>query len=633
MNSPRLHPETIEEVQNRADIIEIISDYVVLKKKGRDFLGLCPFHAEKTPSFSVSSTKQLYHCFGCGVGGNAITFLMELGKQSFAEVILDLAQRYQVPIKTIEPEKRQELKRQLSLKEQLYEILAVACNFYRHALTQPEGEIALRYLQQTRKLSSETINSFQLGYAPSGWETLYRYLVEQKRYSVKLVEQAGLIKPRKQGNGYYDVFRDRLIIPILDIRKRVIGFGSRTLKDEKPKYLNSPETILFDKSKTLFALDKAHRSISQKDSAIVVEGYFDAIALHHYDITNSVACLGTALSKNHLRQILKYTQSKQVILNFDADQAGKKATERTISEIENLVYAGQVQLKVLNLSEGKDADEFLQTSDNAINYYRQAIKQAPLWIDWQIEQLVAGKNLKLVKDLQPIAQAMVNLLSKIIDNNLRNHYLQVCAQLLSQGDNRIIPQNLASLKAQITVDNSQIIEKEQIKVSVSPEDYLLAQAESLLLKIYLHLPLYREKIILLLEEKDIVFTSKLYRDLWLQIVTIESKLNNFPDFNNQLLLFCQNQLLESFSQNQSLKSLLYLDEKGKQDLLNPDQQIFHAILMMKKVSYERLKLHYTKKLKTLNFSEHTQEIKALYQTINNTQQKIDKLNKIIVTKK
>ncbi|HAC65388.1 MAG TPA: DNA primase, partial [Cyanothece sp. UBA12306] len=202
MEIPRLHPDTIEEVKQKIDIYDVISDYVVLKKRGKDYVGLCPFHGEKTPSFSVSPTKQVYYCFGCAEGGNAIKFLMELGKQSFSDVIFDLARRYQVPIKTLEPEQRQELQRQLSLREQLYEILALTANFYQHALYQNQGEIALNYLKKKRQLTEETIRQFQLGYAPGGWETLYRYLIEQKHYPIHLAEAAGLISQRKTGNGY-----------------------------------------------------------------------------------------------------------------------------------------------------------------------------------------------------------------------------------------------------------------------------------------------------------------------------------------------------------------------------------------------------------------------------------------------
>ena len=284
MQIPSLHPDTVEEVKSKVDIYEVVSDYVVLRKRGKDFLGLCPFHNEKTPSFSVSPSKQMYYCFGCQAGGNAIKFLMELEKRSFAETVLDLAKRYQVQVKTLEPEQRQELHRQLSLREQLYEVLAVTAHFYQHALwNSPSNpsviKSALEYLTQNRQLQTETIKKFGLGYAPVGWQTLYRYLVENKNYPAPLVEKAGLIKLRKEGGGYYDAFRDRVMIPIRDILGRTIGFGGRIMGDDQPKYLNSPETELFNKGKTLFALDQAKAGISQSDKAVVVEGYFDAIAL------------------------------------------------------------------------------------------------------------------------------------------------------------------------------------------------------------------------------------------------------------------------------------------------------------------------------------------------------------------
>ncbi len=266
---------------------------------------------------------------------------MELGKRSFSEVVLDLARRYNVSVQTLKADERQEFQRQLSIREQLYEILALTTQFYQHALQQSQGQAALEYLTSKRHLSQETIQQFQLGYAPGGWETLYGYLVEQKHFSAKLVEQAGLVVPRKEGDGYYDRFRDRLMIPIHDLQGHVIGFGGRTLGDDQPKYLNSPETELFDKSKILFALDKARAGIAKQDQAVVVEGYFDTIALHAAGITNAVASMGTALSLQQVRQLLRYTESKRIVFNFDADAAGGKAAERAIGEVASLAYQGK----------------------------------------------------------------------------------------------------------------------------------------------------------------------------------------------------------------------------------------------------------------------------------------------------
>jgi DNA primase len=534
MDIPRLHPDTIEEVKQRVDIVDVISDYVVLKKRGKNYLGLCPFHQEKTPSFTVSPTKQMYYCFGCQEGGNVFKFLMEVGKQSFAEAVFDLAKTYQVPIKTLEPEQKQALQRQISLREQLYEILSVAGSFYQHALYQPQGETALNYLKEKRHLSDEIIQQFQLGYAPSGWETLYRYLVEQKRYPLSLVEEAGLIKPRKKGSGHYDQFRDRLMIPIFDSKGRLIAFGSRTLGNDEPKYLNSPETPLFNKSKTLFALDRAKSNISKQDQAIVVEGYFDAIALHSKGFTYTVASLGTAFTQDQLKLLLRYSESKQVIFNFDADTAGIKATQRAISDIEPLVYSGQVQLRILNLTGGKDADEFLQSEDGA-NKYQQLINDAPLWFDWQLQQLLKDKNLQEADQFEQVAKEMVTLLNHLESGHQRTHYLEKCASILSLGNSQLIPLYLNNLQTQLRkplakkVSRSLPAKKEakqtitKIKSETNKEKEYLKNNETLLLQIYLHFPQHRQEIIQQLTKQDLLFCVDEYRQLWKVIIEIQEE--------------------------------------------------------------------------------------------------------------
>jgi len=357
----KLHPDTIEQVIQRIDIVDIVSEYVLLRKSGASLRGACPFHKGNNPTaFSVSPSKQIYHCYNCGATGNAIKFLMEINKQSFQEVVIDLAKRYQIPIRTQDVGKTEELQRKLSHREQLYEILAIACNFYQHSLWAEQGKSALEYLRVQRQLDIATIKEFQLGYAPLSWDVIYRYLVEQKKFPAKLVEQAGLIVPHKNGDGYYDRFRHRLMIPIHDVKGRVIGFGARALDDTEPKYLNSPETELFNKSQTVFALDKATSAISRADQVIVVEGYFDVIALHQAGIKNVVASMGTALTEAQMLALVKYTESRRVILNFDADKAGNSATQRAIAGFEHLIFQGTAHLQILTIPDGKDADEFLR---------------------------------------------------------------------------------------------------------------------------------------------------------------------------------------------------------------------------------------------------------------------------------
>ncbi len=588
INIPKLHPDTVEEVKQRVDIVDIISEKVVLKKQGKDLSGLCPFHEEKTPSFTVSPSKQMYYCFGCGAGGNAITFLKELEKRSFSEVVLDLAKRYQINIKTLAPQERQELQRQITLKEQLLEILAIAASFYQHALQQPEGKLALEYLKLERQLSDSTIEAFKLGYAPAGWTTLYTYLVEHKRYPVQLVEQAGLITPRKQGNGYYDKFRDRLMIPISDAQGKIIAFGGRTLTDEEPKYLNSPETEVFDKGKTLFALDQAKTAIQKQDAAIVVEGYFDAIALHAAGVPNVVASLGTALSLDQIRQLLRYSESKQIILNFDADHAGVKATQRAIGELEKLAYSGQVQLRILNLPDGKDADEFLRQSQHP-NAYQDLIQNAPLWLDWQIHQIVKHKDIKQPDQYLQVVGAIVKLLTQVENPASRGYYIRFSSEILAQSDARLsdsIAEDIRKqLKKPIPKAANLITSKANSKKAIpTTQETLLEKAELLLLRAYIHLPEYRETMIQAIQDKQLEFSLAPHRVLWVKLQRIDSIQSLSA---SDLITELQKIYLTSPDQFSHIQRLFYLNEKTKLDLKRTPLIIQSAIASLERVMCEK----------------------------------------------
>lgn len=663
MQIPRLHPNTLEEVRQRADIVDVISEYVVLRKRGKDFLGLCPFHQEKTPSFTVSPTKQIYYCFGCQAGGNVITFLKQIGKRSFSEVVLDLARRYQVPVQTLEPEQRQELQRQFTLREQLYEITASATAFYQHALRQPQGKQALEYLKSQRHFSEETIQQYRLGYAPVGWETLYRYLVEQKGYSVQLVEKAGLIVPRKSGNGYLDRFRDRLMIPIQDIQGRVIAFGGRSLGDEQPKYLNSPETELFDKSKTLFCLDKAHTAISQQDCAVVVEGYFDAIALHAAGINNVVASLGTALSLNQVKQILRYSESKEIILNFDGDNAGIIAAQRAIGEISDLAYQGQVQLKILNLPGGKDADEFLRNIGNATQY-QQLLNSAPLWIDWQIGQLLLGKDLKYANQFQQVNQAIVKLLSNLTNDNQLIHYINRCAEILSFSDVRklellttnLINQIVRAWETRLKQDPTlqvPLLVKNRLKFSNLPKlrrssnvnklskkalpvVYDLEKAESLLLRFYLHCPEHRNTIITVIEERNLQFSLSHHRFLWQRIQSLdvgvieESPLQaESKVVPTDLISKLQDVFIDYPDRLAQVSHLFYLDELTQREIVKATELINDAAASIQRAIYEkesrefmRLWQQTDRKINLEKWEEYLREFNKLKQRIKELDQEL-----------
>ncbi len=460
-----------------------------------------------------------------------------------------------------------------------------------------------------------------------------------------MVERAGLIKARTEGKGYYDRFRHRLVIPIHDTQGRIIAFGTRSLGDELPKYINSPETSLFNKSKTLFALDKARQSISKADRAVVVEGYFDAIALHTAGITNVVASLGTAFTPDQLRQLLRYTESKQVVLNFDADAAGIKATQRAIKEVEPLVYSGQVQLRVLNLPGGKDADEFLQEHGNATNTtnafqtYQDAIANAPLWLDWQINQLLRGKNLTAADQFEAVARQMVQLLNRIEDSIKRSHYLSYCAEILSQGDGRLIPLHAANLMAQLKKPNklkknrsSSSREKKkqsdpeksrkegEVNLTVSKEKSMLAQAEADLLRIYLHFPHHRQTIIKELEKKDLLFSLAPHRFLWQQIV-------NLPQKEKDLISLLQDSNIYYTEKMKQVTQLFHLDEKTEwEDNSRSPLVISAAIATLEKVSREQYCRLCSQQWQTLDVSEEPEKMAYYYQELQAAKQRIKELD-------
>jgi DNA primase len=646
MEVPSLHPDTIKEVKAKADIYEVVSSYVVLKKQGKDYQGLCPFHQERSPSFTVSPSKQMYYCFGCQAGGGAVNFLMEINKQSFAEVILDLARQYQVSIKTLAPEKRQELQRQLTEREQLGEIMAVAANFYHHTLSQPQGQAALAYLKDQRQISDVTIQDFQLGYSPASWDTLCQYLTVTKKFSVKLVEAAGLIVPRKEGSGYYDRFRDRLMIPIWDINGRVIAFGGRSLGDAQPKYLNSPETPLFDKGKILYGLNLAKDAIKKEDRAVVVEGYFDVIALHAAGIANAVASLGTALNNYQIKQLLRFTDSKQIIFNFDADRAGNLATARAIEEVANLAYQGQVQLRVLNLPAGKDADEFLK--ENSSDIYSERLINAPLWLDWQLEKAIVDRDLQDARFYQQAMEDSINLLLKITDTNARSFYLQKAAQLLSGQDVRQIPLLVENLNTELKrkqreikptksnyqppatrsvtesdftfteenfappVDDETINNDTLVPARLSPQQRLVEQAEAVLLRLYLHYPEHRLTIIDTLDQADLIFNLPHHRFIWQKILDVSS-LGDIDYLDPNLVGHLQDLYGGHRSEMAQVSHLFNLDERTAQEIQRSTLVIRAAGACLEKAACEQQRSYYLAQWQSVEMSpERKQECYELF---------------------
>jgi DNA primase len=517
LSLPRLHPRTIEAVKERADIVDVVGEHVVLKKKGREYVGICPFHDDKSPSMTVSPAKQFYYCFSCGAGGNAIKFLMEHQRQSFSDVVLELARKYQLPIETLDGPQQERLRKQLSRREQLHKVLTLAAGWFRSQLRSPAGAAALAYLRQGRGLSEATLEAFELGYAPEQWDGLLGHLQQVEGLGPELLEAAGLVVPRKGGDGFYDRFRHRVMVPIKDRQGRVIGFGGRSLDGGEPKYLNSPETELFEKGKHLFGLERASAAIRKDDRAVVVEGYFDVIALHAAGITNAVAALGTALSSQQITQLCRCCESRRLILNFDSDGAGVRAAQRAIGEVEQLALQGQLELRVLHLPAGKDPDEFLKT--HGAGDYRALLDQAPLWLDWQIEQVLEGRDLARPDQFQQAVSALVALLGKLPQSAVRSHYLQRVAERLSGGQARLALQLEDDLRQQV---KGQRWHGRSQKWEQPGEAGLRERAEAELLRLYLHCPAHRAAIRVELRQRELDdFALQHHRLLWAAISSLE----------------------------------------------------------------------------------------------------------------
>jgi len=373
----RYSEEVIEEVRMKNDIVDVISGYVKLQKKGSNYFGLCPFHNEKSPSFSVSPAKQMYYCFGCGAGGNVLTFIMEYENYSFSEALKVLADRSGVKLPVAEYSK--EAREQEDLRSTLLEVNKLAASYFYYQLKNPQGEAGYRYLRD-RQLSDETITRFGLGYSNKTSDDLYRYL-KGKGYDDGLLKQSGLVTIEERGT--YDKFWNRVMFPIMDVNNRVIGFGGRVMGAGEPKYLNSPETKLFDKSRNLYGLNYAR--LSREKYILICEGYMDVIAMHQAGFTNAVASLGTAFTTQHAQLLKRYTD--KVVLTYDSDGAGVKAALRAIP----ILKEAGISIRVLNMQPYKDPDEFIKNL--GAEEFRQRIEEARNSFLFEID--VLKKNYKM----------------------------------------------------------------------------------------------------------------------------------------------------------------------------------------------------------------------------------------------
>ena len=534
---PSIHPRTIQEVKDKADIVDVISEHIVLKKKGKEFVGICPFHDDSKPSMTVSPAKQFYYCFSCGAGGNSIKFLMEFTRNNFTDVVLSLAKKNDINVINIDGPQQEIYKKQLSRREELYKILRVSKDWFKSQLNNSLGKEAHHYLTSQRNLNIKNINDFELGYAPNSWNDLFNYLSKVEKFPLKLILSAGLVVSKDNTDKVYDRFRNRLIVPIFDMQGRVVAFGGRSLDGQEPKYLNSPETEVFEKGKMLFAFDKASSNIRKRDKAVVVEGYFDVISLHSKGITNSVASLGTALNKYQISQLCRCTDSKNIIINFDSDNAGRLATKRVINEVESLSLHDQINLKILQIKSFKDPDEYLK--ENTPEDYFNLIDNASFWIDWEIDQIFDNKDLSKSDIFQNVISSLVKLLSKFPQSATRTHYLQKVSERLSMGQARLAIKFEEDLRKQVKGFRWHGRSK---KFEQPSEVSQREKNESEIIYYYLHCPEHRLFIREELLKREInIFNTEYIRLIWESISTIEvnnlsaNYLDDLKDPNNKQL--------------------------------------------------------------------------------------------------
>ena len=405
--------ELIEEVRMKNDIVDVISGYVRLQKKGSSYFGLCPFHNEKSPSFSVSRGKQMYYCFGCGAGGNVFTFLMEYENFSFIEAVKFLADRAGVELPEMEYSK--EAKEKAGLRATLLEINKVAAQYFYVQLKTEQGKTAYTYLTN-RELSDDTIKAFGLGYSNKYSNDLFQYL-RKKGYSEDLIRQAGLINTDEK-NGVYDKFWNRVMFPIMDVNNRVIGFGGRVMGDGKPKYLNSPETAIFDKSRNLYGLNRARTS--RKPYLLICEGYMDVISLHQAGFTNAVASLGTALTTGHASLIKRYVQ--EVYLTYDSDEAGTKAALRAVP----ILKEAGISAKVIRMDPYKDPDEFIKNL--GADEFEKRIGSARNGFLFSLEILAKNYDMESPEGKTAFFKETAKRLMGFEDELERNNYIEAVAK-------------------------------------------------------------------------------------------------------------------------------------------------------------------------------------------------------------
>lgn len=530
--------EVIDEIKEKAEIEKIVSEYVQLRKRGKNFLGLCPFHSEKTPSFTVSPDKKLWHCFGCGEGGNLFTFIMKMERVEFVEALRILGEKLGIPVEI-------ELRGgpPQSYREKLLAILDLACKYFKGCLDSPEGAQAKEYIKK-RGLSLESLTQFKLGYAPEAWDGLLKHLLD-KGCREEDILRAGLTLERKEGSGFYDRFRGRLIFPIFDLRGRTIGFGGRALKDEEPKYLNSPDSPVFLKGNNLYGLNFSKESIKRNKFGVLVEGYMDFIACYQAGIPNVVAPLGTSFTFNQARLLKRFAEI--VILAFDTDSAGEAAAERSYE----ILRKEGIEVRVADLKDKKDPDEFIKAYGK--QEFIKALKQSLPALKFKIQRALKKYNLNDIESRSRAAYEIAGTLSKIEDPFALEEYEKYAASEL-----KINAETLASevrrrsfYKSRRPAFERKSITKPPSKIEAAEKSLIKLAAES-------------EQAFNLIQEN----------------LNVEDFVNqNYKEIMKELMLLPAEKALESLRSEEQKKILrtLMLEELPKGDFEKMTQDCINAL--------------------------------------------------------
>ena len=475
---PGIFPDSIiDEIRDRCNIVEIISQYIPLKRAGRNFKALCPFHHEKTPSFMVSPDKGIFHCFGCGAGGNVFNFIMKYERLEFPQVVRMLAEKTDVKLPSTSMFAKEERD-----TRNLFHINEMACSWYQSNLKKEIGRPALEYIKR-RRFQAKTIITFRLGFASSN-NSLLNFM-RNKGIQEELLEKAGLIL-RKEDGSYYDRFKQRLIFPIFDARSRVLGFGGRVLDDSSPKYINSPETPIYSKGNHLYGLNFAKEEIKKQDFCIIVEGYIDLLIAYQNGINNVVASLGTALTLPQIRLLKRYTHN--VVMVFDADRAGELASLRSL----DLLIEENINVKIVSLPEGEDPDSFINKFGK--ENFCQKINQASDLFDYKLNILTERYDLNTVDGKVNIASHMLPTIHRVPNAIRRGAYVKKLAQEFSRGERSLgeewILSELRKVKKDFESYNKENLMQTKILVCRPAEEMILKillDEESIIAEVKKHL--------------------------------------------------------------------------------------------------------------------------------------------------